>query len=53
MYMYISHVKKYPTMHHFGIPEHTQPLIANETLTWYYPKLMNTLHCGNAAIIPC
>ena len=33
-----GHVYEYPTMHYFGIPRHTQSLIAYRLLTEYFWK---------------
>ena len=42
MWMFIGHVNEYPTMHYFGIPRHTQSIIACEILTEYFWKLQWT-----------
>ena len=34
----IGHVNEYPTMHYFGIPRHTQSMIAYKILTEYFWK---------------
>ena len=37
-HFFIGHVNKYPTMHSFGIPRHTQSMIAYKSLTEYFWK---------------
>ena len=34
--MSIGHVNEYPTMHYFGVPRHTQSMIAYKILTEYF-----------------
>ena len=42
IYLYVTisigHVNEYPTMHYFGNPRHTQPMIAYIILTEYFWK---------------
>ena len=48
----IGHVNEYPTMHYFGIPRHTQSMIANKILTEYFWKFSEKFHCGNVVNMP-
>ena len=34
----IGYVNEYPTMHYFGLPRHTQSMIAYKTLSEYFWK---------------
>ena len=36
----MGHVNEYPTMHYFGIPGHTQSMIAYKILTEYLWKFL-------------
>ena len=49
----IGRVNEYPTMHYFGLPRHTQSVIAYMICTEYLWKFQWKLHCGNAVNMPC
>ena len=46
------HVNDYPTMHYFGIPRHTQSMIAYKTLTSFSGNSSEKLYCGNVVKMP-
>ena len=48
----IRHVNEYPTMQYFGIPRHTQSMIANMILTEKFWKFQWKLHCGSVGNMP-
>ena len=51
--MGIGHVNEYPTMHYFGIPIHTQSLIAFIRVSLSISGgTSERLHCGNVVNIP-
>ena len=49
MYSLIGHVNKYPTMHYFGNPGHTQSMIAYIMI---FTNYSDRLRCGNVVNIP-
>ena len=44
--MVIGDVHNYPAMHCFGIPSHTQSMIAYKIFNEYFWKFHKWLHCG-------
>ena len=48
----MGHVNVYATMHYFGIPRHTQPMIAYKILTEFSGNSSEKLHCGNVVNMP-
>ena len=48
----IVHVNDYPTMHYFGIPRHTQSILAYKILTSISGNSSEKLYCGNAVKMP-
>ena len=49
MYPLIGYVNKYPTMHYFGNPGHTQSMIAYIMI---FTNYSDRLRCGNVVNIP-
>ena len=43
----MGHVNEYPTMHHFGIPGHTQSMVAYIIWLSISGNSSEKLHCGN------
>ena len=48
----IGHVDECPTMHYFGIPRHTESMIAYKILNEYFWKFQLKLHRGNVVKMP-
>ena len=48
----IGHVNKYPTIHHFGNPRHTQSMIAYKILTEYFWEIP-VKNCIVGVVLTC